>query len=241
MSIRKRMWKTAKGETKEAWVVDYFDQAGKRRLKTFKRKKEADAYEAKAKVEIRDGLHTPDSESVTIDQAAGLWLESCSGLERATVTAYQQHVKLHIVPLLGNARLSRLNVPTIRAFEDRLRQDRSGAMVKKILGSLGALVGDAQERGLVARNVVRDLRSRRKRGKERQAAYRQRGKLKVGVDIPSREEIKSIVDHLQGRWRPILLTAIFTGLRASELRGLRWADVDLDRRELHVRQRAEPL
>jgi integrase len=32
---------------------------------------------------------------------------------------------------------------------------------------------------------------------------------------------------------------VFTGLRASELRGLRWVDVDLDRRELHVRQRAD--
>lgn len=41
------------------------------------------------------------------------------------------------------------------------------------------------------------------------------------------------------RWRPILITAIFTGLRASELRGLRWADVDLKRGELHVRQRAD--
>ena len=30
MSIRKRTWKTAKGEAKEAWVVDYVDQAGKR-------------------------------------------------------------------------------------------------------------------------------------------------------------------------------------------------------------------
>jgi len=31
----------------------------------------------------------------------------------------------------------------------------------------------------------------------------------------------------------------FCGLRASELRGLTWADVDLDRAELHVRQRAD--
>ena len=36
-----------------------------------------------------------------------------------------------------------------------------------------------------------------------------------------------------------MLTAIFTGLRASELRGLRWVDVDLKRGELHVRQRAD--
>jgi len=56
---------------------------------------------------------------------------------------------------------------------------------------------------------------------------------------PSREEIRAIVAAAQGRWRPVLLTAIFTGLRASELRGLRWADVDLKKSELHVRQRAD--
>jgi integrase len=36
-----------------------------------------------------------------------------------------------------------------------------------------------------------------------------------------------------------LLVAIFCGLRASELRGLRWADIDLAAAELHVRQRAD--
>jgi integrase len=87
--------------------------------------------------------------------------------------------------------------------------------------------------------VVRDLRKKRTRGKQRRAERRQRGKLKVGVDIPTPAEIKAIVGALQGRWRPILLTAIFAGLRASELRGLRWADVDLTKGELHVRQRAD--
>jgi integrase len=87
--------------------------------------------------------------------------------------------------------------------------------------------------------VVRELRRQRRRSAERKAERRQKGKLKVGVDIPTREEVKAIVGAAQGRWRPILLTAIFTGLRASELRGLRWEDVDLDKRELHVRQRAD--
>jgi integrase len=47
MSIRKRTWKTTKGDAKEAWVVDYVDQAGKRRLKTFSKKKDADVCVAK--------------------------------------------------------------------------------------------------------------------------------------------------------------------------------------------------
>jgi len=77
MSIRKRTWKTAKGEAKEAWVVDYVDGAGKRRLKTFSKKKEADAYETTAKHELAQGTHTPDSASVTVAEAAERWLKTC--------------------------------------------------------------------------------------------------------------------------------------------------------------------
>lgn len=112
-------------------------------------------------------------------------------------------------------------------------------MVKKITGSLSSLLSDAQEQGLVSRNVVRDLSSRRKRGAGKRAERRQRGRLKVGVDIPTPDEIRLLVNALHGRWRPLILTAIFSGLRASELRGLRWEDVDLKRSELHVRQRAD--
>ena len=252
MSIRKRAWTTAKGEKKEAWVADYVDQAGKRHLKTFDRKKDADAFHAKASVEVREGTHTADSASVTIAKAADLWIATCKGrdLETTTVDAYQQHIKLHIAPYLGRVKLSQLTAPMVRDFEDNLREGkpapgdeagepRSPAMVKRILGSLGSMLGDAQERGLISRNVVRDLRSRRRKGVDRRAERRQKGKLRVGVDIPTRLEIKAIVEALDGRWRPILLTAIFTGLRASELRGLRWADVDLKKSELHVRQRAD--
>jgi len=46
VSIRKRTWKNGKGESKTVWVVDYVDQGGKRRLKTFERKKEADDFAA---------------------------------------------------------------------------------------------------------------------------------------------------------------------------------------------------
>jgi integrase len=242
MSVRKRLWKTAAGEERQAWLCDYTGQSGKRHIKTFARKKDADAFIAKAKVEVREGVHTADSDSVTIRDAADLWLTTgaARGLERATLAAYEQHARLHIVPSLGRVKLSRISAPMVRDFEDRLRlTGRSLSMVRKVLTNLGSLLGDAQERGLVARNVVRDLGSRRKKGAERRAERRSKGRLKAGVDIPLPGEIRAIVGALQGRWRPILLTAIFTGLRASELRGLRWADVDLKQGEIHVRQRAD--
>jgi integrase len=252
MSVRKRTWKTAKGETKEAWVVDYADQTGKRRLRTFDRKKEADAFAAETSVEIEEGVHTPSSASITVAAAADLWLQSCQAnhLESATIDAYEQHCRLHIKPFLGRKKLSELTAPLVREFEDRLRRGdpapgeengkaRSPAMVRRIITSLSTLISDAQERGLVSRNVVKDLRSRRKRGRQAQHESRHARKLKVGVDIPSPEEIRAFLASLTGRYRPLLLTATFTGLRSSELRGLRWTDIDFERRKLHVRQRVD--
>ena len=188
MSVRKRTWKTATGEAKEAWVVDYADQGGKRRLKTFERKKDADAFRSQAHVEVRQGIHTPSSDSITVAKAAGLWIETCEGreLERSTINSYRQHLKFHILPFLGRLKLSQLAAPLIREFEDKLRRGdpapgetegnpRSPAMIKKVTSSLGALLSDAQERGLVARNVARDLRSRRKKGVDSRAEKRQKG------------------------------------------------------------------
>ncbi|PWJ79795.1 site-specific recombinase XerD [Pseudaminobacter salicylatoxidans] len=241
MSIRKRTWTTGKGEEKTAWVVDYVDTKSKRRLKTFAKKKDADQFAATAKVEVRDGVHVADSDSATVKQAGNFWIASAEAarLERTTVDSYRSHLHLHIIPFIGDLKLSALNVPTVRSFEDDLRAaDRSPAMIRKVMVSLGSLLADAQERGLTVRNVVRDIRGRRKGGERRQER-RHKGRLKVGEDIPTRDEIKAIVGASEGRWRPLLLTAIFTGLRASELRGLRWKDVDLDKREIHVRQRAD--
>jgi integrase len=236
------MWKTSLGEKREAWVMEYRDGAGARHLETFKRKKDADARQAAVKVDVGKGIHVAPSQSVTVAEAAESWISAgqAAGLERSTIEQYRQHVDQHIVPLIGKVKLANLNAPTVRKLEDKLREEgRSPAMVRKILASLGSILADAQEQGLAAHNAVRDLRRNRKRGKERHADKRQKGKLKVGVDIPTPDEVKAIMHGAKGRWRPLLVTAVFTGLRASELRGLPWKDVDLKAREIHVTQRAD--
>lgn len=241
MSVRKRTWITPKGEEKSAWVVDYTDQQGKRRLKTFTKKKEADQFAATATVEVREGVHVADSASVTVEKAGQFWIRSgeAAGLERSTINQRKSHLENHIVPMIGQVLLSRLTVPAVRDFEDRMRKDgRSAAMVKKVLTSLGSILADAGERGLAMRNPVRDIRGSRK-GRDRRQEKRQKGRLEVGMDIPTREEIKALVAALDDHWRPLLVTAIFTGMRSSELRGLRWQDVDLKRGQISVNQRAD--
>ncbi|MER9236411.1 site-specific integrase [Mesorhizobium sp. M0622] len=242
MSIRKRTWTTGKEETRTAWVVDYVDGKGTRRLKTFPKKKDADQFEATAKVEVREGSHVADSASVTVAAAGAFWIATGEdeGLERSSIDERKRHLKLHLEPFLGSTLLSHLTVPAVREFQDKLRKNgRSQVMTRKVIGSLGSLLSDAQERGLATRNPVKDMRGRRRRGKERQADKRQKGKLKIGIDIPSRDEIRSIVGTLKDRWRPMLITAIFSGMRSSELRGLRWPDIDFEKAEISIRQRAD--
>jgi integrase len=238
MAVRKRTWKTAAGEPREAWVIDYRDAQGERRFETFEKRKDADARHATVKVELRQGVHTPNSSSLAIEEAGEGWIKTCeaNGLERATIRDYRLTLKLHIAPYLGKTKLAQLSAPMVRAFEDKLREDgRSPALVRRTRTALSMLLADAQERGLVNRNVARELR----RGKERKADKRAKGKLEIGRDIPSPDEIRKFLPVLRGRWRPLFLTAIFCGLRSSELRGLRWQDVDLDAKVIRVCQRAD--
>jgi integrase len=233
MSVRKRTWTTTTGEQKEAWVVDYTDQNGQRHIKTFDRKKDADAHHAGVKVDVSKGVHTPENRSITVAEAADNWIRyvELEGRERSTVAQYRQHVDQHIAPRIGRERLAKLTAPRINALRDDLLKELSRPLARKVLTSLKAILKDAKRRGNVAQNVAADVSIA--------ADKRGNGKLKVGVDIPTPVEIRAILEAAKGRWRTFLIVAAFTGLRASELRGLRWSDVDLKRGELHVHQRAD--
>src|SRR5262249_58524264 len=101
MSVRKRTWRNADGSQGKAWVAAYTDHEGKRRLRTFETKAEADAFHVSVNTELRAGIHVPDSQSVTFAQAGRLWLERCEtdGLEQSTIDYYQQHLDRHIIPV----------------------------------------------------------------------------------------------------------------------------------------------
>lgn len=232
MSVRKRKWTTRGGEVKEAWIVDYVSD-GERHIETFKKKKDADAYAQQVGVDIRAGTHTPVSKSITVAKAAEDWIKAVEleKREASTIAQYRQHAR-HITERIGNRKLANLTTPAINALRDELLTSMSRAMARKVLSSLKSLLRDAQRRGNVAQNVALSVKriDADKRGERR---------LRIGVEIPSADEIKALIAVMPDRWRPVLLTAIFTGLRSSELRGLRWEDVDLKAGELHVRQRAD--
>jgi len=103
-------------------------------------------------------------------------------------------------------------------------------MAKKVLTSFKSLIKEAQRRGKVAQNVGVPVSI--KLGKRKKP-------LEVGVDIPESQEVRRMIDASTGMVRAVIMVAAFAGLRASELRGLRWSDVDLKHGQVHIRQRAD--
>src|SRR5262249_37367934 len=55
-SVAKREWEY-KGEKRSCWVVRYTDQSGKKRLKTFESKKNADSFRNKVSFDLERGEH----------------------------------------------------------------------------------------------------------------------------------------------------------------------------------------
>jgi integrase len=212
MSVRKRTWTTKKGEARESWIVDYVDQAGDRCIQTFERKKDADEYHARVKVDVRQGTHTATSKSITVAEAAEDWIKyvELERRERSTIEHYRNHVDNHIAPRIGREKLARLTTPRIQAFRDDLLTKLSRAQARKVLVSLKSLLRDACRRGNLGQNVAL--------GVSIKSDSRSKTKLKVGVDIPTPDEIRRIVHTATGRIRPFLIVDI---LRLTKL-GIAW-------------------
>ena len=230
MSVRKRRWTTAKGETKESWIVDYVDQAGDRHIETFERKKDADDYQATVKVDVRKGLHIAPSKSPTVAEAADRWLKEVQArnVEASTIARYWTHVGLHIVPLVGTTKLTTLTQERVEGFRDELLKKLSRPLARKVLTSFKSLLKVSR-----CSHVAVGVSIKRGRNEKR--------RIEAGRDFPTIAEIARLLEAAKEntKSRALLLILAFTGLRASEFRGLRWQDIDLKACELHVRQRAD--
>lgn len=229
MAIRKRAWIAPDGTPKQAWLVDYRDQAGKRRSKQFARKKEAEAYADQARQEVRQGRHTHDRDSVTVAIAADMWISAgeAEGLERSTIKRYRELARVHIVPKFGALKLSALTAAQVQEWRQELLLSQSRSMASKIIRALSAILSNAMSIGAIAQNVAAGVKvGRLKREAEK-------------IVPPDRSDLKKLIKAASDTERPFILTAITTGLRSSELRGLRWQDIDLDGATVTVCQRAD--
>ena len=174
----------------------------------------------------------PGPSGLTVGEYLAGWLRDISApaVRPRTLEGYQDHVRAYISPRIGRVPLARLTPNQVQSMESELV--RSGGRGGRSLSPrtvcqthrvLHKALEDAVRMGLVSRNVCRLVDPPRfPRHEVRTLAWGEVIRLLEQVDNPL--------------LRTLFLLAVHTGLRRSELCGLEWGDVDLERGVLSVRR-----
>lgn len=208
------------------YIVTFRDRDGKQHWRSDPSWKLEDALAALDA--LRGGVRRDEqvaSSRATFSEVAALFLDAQSHLRPRTLENYRSAVRLRLGPHFGRKRIGAIDVEDVAALIAEMRRDGLAPWtIKGTITPLSRIFAWAERRGYVAANPVRKLER-----SERPSAGRREMRLLTA------EELGRLLDAANPRYRPLLATAAFTGLRLGELLGLRWRDVDFDAGVLHVR------
>jgi integrase len=173
--------------------------------------------------ELKEGLPAPD-ENQTVKKFLTHWLEDCHkpSVRHSTYVRSEQAIRLHIVPVIGHIKLTKLSPHQVQGLLTRKRDAGLAPRTVQIIHAvLRVALNQAVKWGDVNRNVAMLAKAPRTASKE--------------IDSLNPDEVRTFLKAISGhRLEALFVLAITTGLRQGELMGLRWADVDLDEAQLRV-------
>lgn len=180
--------------------------------------------------EARKGIRTPDKEW-TVAAYLDYWLASVVAVKNRprTVELYEATIRLHLKPVLGTTRLSRLTVQNVQSFLNAsLVKGRSIRSVHQVRSVLRAALSRAQREELIVRNVAKLIEL---------PAWIRKPIHVWNVDQACRF-LAAAESH---RWYPAYLMLLLYSPRRGEVLGLRWCDIDFARNEVHIRQQLQRI
>jgi integrase len=139
----------------------------------------------------------------------------------SAVRSYTIALRKHVLPRLGNVRLSELTRNDLQDLaDDLLSKGNSPSMVRNTIMPLRAIYARAIHRGEVTINPTTGLQLPMPEGKRDR--------------IATPDEAERLLAVLPVTERVVWATAFYAGLRRGELTALRWSDVDLATSEIRV-------
>jgi integrase len=184
--------------------------------RSFASKAEASQWLATIETEFARGTWTdPDAGRVSLDGYARSWVETRANLRPRTVDLYESLLEHHIVPALGDHEVGTLSAGTVRRWYSQLvRRCGSGSLTPaKSYRLLRTILNTAVADGLIARNPCAIVGAGIERSAERPVA--------------TLAQVWALAEAVPARFRALVLTAAFGGLRFGELAGLTRDCVDL--------------
>jgi integrase len=147
------------------------------------------------------------------------------GMAPRTLGRYRQQYDSHIKPVLGRRRMHEIKTEHVAAIFSRQR--KNGLSEWTLSGTktvLSTIIGFARSRRYIASNPLDGLS---KIERPKQLTKRDPRRL-------SEDEVRKLCAAATPRYRPVLVTLAWTGLRVSEALGLRWSDIDFEGKEVRV-------
>ncbi|MFF1398649.1 tyrosine-type recombinase/integrase [Streptomyces sp. NPDC058287] len=188
---------------------------------------ECDAKRRELLAKVASGVPVP-TKSARLADWLPYWLENVikPRRKRTTYAKYEVHVRLYLVPMLGTKQLESLSVADVRRFLNRMEREATAATAKESHKVLRSALSAACREELITRNVV---------------------SLVEPPQVESRDlspwSLNETLDFLTAARKDPLyaafVLAIALGFRRGEIVGLRWQDVDLEKRVIRVRKQRQ--
>lgn len=176
---------------------------------------------------IADGA-PPDAKSLTVDALARQYLDSIQTTVRPkTHRRYETLLRLHVIPVIGQSRLERLQPGQLETTYARALANGSAPQtVVHIHRVIFAMLRQAERWQLTHRNVASLVKPPRVPHRE--------------MRVLNKDEVRRFLENARGTGLEAMWhLAIGTGMRLGELLGLQWKAVDFERGTLHVKSTLE--
>jgi integrase len=210
---------------RDMWRIRWIDAAGKRRSEVYSKLKDAEralrARELDAE-EVRLGVRKPVLADKTFGDLADCWLRTRAVAKRSKKDD-ESILRAHLLPAFGTLLLHQINVEHIELFRAS-KADKADKTVANFLTLLKTMLNYAVELGWLAK--VPPVRKPKVPLFPSDFRYL-RNHDEVAVFLRAAAAEGELVYTLYA-------VAIYTGMRAGEIAGLRWRHIDFDRRLITV-------
>jgi integrase len=186
--------------------------------------------------------------SWTVGRWLRYWLTTRTSIRPTTLRVYTHHVETHLIPAIGEVKLAALTSRHLTAMFAELAagttpigQPRTAATLQRIRATLRAAYNAAIREGMVMDNPAR--RVEMPRGRRPHAVVWTDARVdqwhedgsRPPVAVWTTAQLTTFLDFVaDDPLYPLWWLVALRGLRRGEVAGLRWQDVDLDRRQLTI-------